>query len=145
VIVGEFERAFSARQFLRVASTLACHGIQVWLPEVDGPVDPADPAHRALVALLGAKAKHEVVRARHRTLAAMRAQTVEQGRFLGGRPPYGYRWWTPGHTRIGRRLRGVSGFSCIHARAPTSSRVAGISANGGEAAASRRRSRRRLR
>jgi site-specific DNA recombinase len=24
-------------------------------------------------------------------LAAMRAQTVEQGRFLGGRPPYGYR------------------------------------------------------
>jgi len=55
------------------------------------PVDPADPAHSALVALLGAKAKHEVVRARHRTLAAMRAQTVEQGRFLGGRPPYGYR------------------------------------------------------
>ena len=54
-------------------------------------MDPADPAHSALVALLGAKAKHEVVRARHRTLAAMRAQTVEQGRFLGGRPPYGYR------------------------------------------------------
>ena len=39
----------------------------------------------------GAKAKREVVRARHRTLATMRAQTVEQGRFLGGRPPYGYR------------------------------------------------------
>jgi DNA invertase Pin-like site-specific DNA recombinase len=91
VIVGEFERAFSARQFLRVADTLARHGIQVWLPEADGPVDPADPVHRALVALLGAKANHEVVRARHRTLAAMRAQTVEQGRFLGGRPPYGYR------------------------------------------------------
>jgi len=71
-------------------------------------VDPADPAHSALVALLGAKAKHEVVRARHRTLAAMRAQTVEQGRFLGGRPPYGYR--LVGHTRIGRRLRGVGGF-----------------------------------
>ena len=91
VVVGEFERAFSARQFFLVAETLARHGIEVWLPEVDGPVDPADPVHRALVALLGAKAKEEVVRARHRTLAAMRAQTVVQGRFLGGRPPYGYR------------------------------------------------------
>jgi DNA invertase Pin-like site-specific DNA recombinase len=91
VVVGEFERAFSARQFLLVAETLARHGIQVWLPEADGPVDLADPVHRALVTVLGAKARHEVVRARHRTLAAMRAQTVEQGRFLGGRPPYGYR------------------------------------------------------
>ena len=91
VVVGEFERAFSARQFFSVAETLARRGIAVWLPEVDGPVDPGDPVHRALVAWLGAKAKHEVVRARHRTLAAMRAQTVVQGRFLGGRPPYGYR------------------------------------------------------
>jgi site-specific DNA recombinase len=91
VVGGEFERGFSARQFLSVAEMLASHGIQVWLPEVDGPVDPADPVHRALVTVLGAKAQQEVVRARHRTLAAMRAQTVEQGRFLGGRPPYGYR------------------------------------------------------
>ena len=91
VVVGEFERAFSARQFLAVAETLARHGVQVWLPEADGPVDIADPVHCALVTVLGAKAKHEVVRARHRTLAAMRAQTVVQGRFLGGRPPYGYR------------------------------------------------------
>ena len=62
VVVGEFEHAFSARQFISVAEALAHHGILVWLPEVDGPVDPADPVHRALVALLGAKAKHEVVR-----------------------------------------------------------------------------------
>lgn len=92
VVVGEFERAFSARQFWSVAGTLARHEVQVWLPEVDGLVDPADPVHRALVTVLGAKARHEVVRARHRTVAAMRAQTVEQGRFLGGRPPYGYRF-----------------------------------------------------
>lgn len=91
VVVGEFERAFSARQFVPVAATLARHGVQIWLPEVDGPVDLADPVHRALITVLGARARHEVVRARHRTLAAMRAQTVDQGRFLGGRPPYGYR------------------------------------------------------
>jgi hypothetical protein len=46
VVVGEFERAFSARQILPVAASLARHGIQVWLPDVDGP---ADPAHRAQV------------------------------------------------------------------------------------------------
>ncbi len=62
VVVGEFERAFSARQFLPVAASLARHGIQVWLPEADGPVNPADPVHRALITVLGAKAKHEVVR-----------------------------------------------------------------------------------
>ena len=54
-------------------------------------MDPADPTHRALVTALGAIAQREVSRARHRTLAAMRAQAFEQGRFLGGRPPYGYR------------------------------------------------------
>ena len=91
VVVGEYERGFTARQFLAVADQLGRHGVQVWLPEADGPVDPRDPAHRSLVTLLGAHAKREFVRARHRTLAAMRAQTAEQGRFLGGRPPYGYR------------------------------------------------------
>jgi hypothetical protein len=60
VVVGEFERAFSARQFLPVAEALARHGIQVWLPEVDGPVNPADPVHRAPVTVSGAKAKHEL-------------------------------------------------------------------------------------
>jgi len=60
--------------------------------------------------LLGAQAQREVVRARHRMLAAMRVQTRVQGRFLGGRPPYGYRLADAGphpnavHGRWGRRL-----------------------------------------
>ena len=91
VVVGEYERGFTARQFLRVAEQLRRNRVQVWLPEADGPMDPADPTHRALVTALGAVAQREVSRARHRTLAAMRAQACEQGRFLGGRPPYGYR------------------------------------------------------
>ena len=60
-------------------------------PETDGPVDPTDPTHRALVMALGAIAQKEVSRSRHRTLAAMRAQTFERDRFQGRRPPYGYR------------------------------------------------------
>jgi hypothetical protein len=60
--------------------------------------------------LLGAQAQREVVRARHRVLAAMRVQARVQGRFLGGRPPYGYRLADAGphpnavHARWGRRL-----------------------------------------
>ena len=57
VVVGEYERGFTARQFLRVAEQLGQHGVRVWLPEADGPVDPGDPTHRALVTLLGAHAK----------------------------------------------------------------------------------------
>jgi hypothetical protein len=64
-----------------------------------------------LMMLLGAQSRREVVRARHRVLAAMRVQTGEQGRFLGGRPPYGYRLVDDGphpnraHARWGRRRR----------------------------------------
>ena len=89
-MVGEYERAFYGDQFHTVLSTLARDGVQLWLPEAGGPVDLDDPTHQALMLLLGAQSRREVLRARHRTLAAMRAQVCLQGRFLGGRPPYGY-------------------------------------------------------
>jgi hypothetical protein len=38
VVVGEFERAFTDRQFEHVAGLLARRGIEVWLPEAGGPV-----------------------------------------------------------------------------------------------------------
>ena len=44
-----------------------------------------------LVSDLGERSRREVSRARYRTTAAMRVQARDQGRFLGGRPPYGYR------------------------------------------------------
>ena len=50
VVVGEFERAFTDRQFHEVFALLAVHGVAVWLPEVGGPVDLADPDHRVLIA-----------------------------------------------------------------------------------------------
>jgi site-specific DNA recombinase len=109
VVVGEFERAFTDRQFHEVFALLAVHGVAVWLPEVGGPVDLADPDHRVLMQVLAAQSQREVVRSRHRTVAAMTAQTVEQGRFLGGRPPYGYRLVDAGphpnraHASWGRR------------------------------------------
>lgn len=112
VVVGEYERAFaSGEQFLEVAGLLERHGAQLWLPEAGGRVDIGSPAHEALMTVLGAQSRREVARSRHRVLAAMRAQVREQGRYLGGRPPYGYRLADAGphpnraHAEWGRRLR----------------------------------------
>jgi site-specific DNA recombinase len=110
IVVGEYERAFYADQLLSLAPLLRQHGVQIWLPEADGPVDLADPEHRALVTLLGGQSRREVARARFRVTAAMQAQARDQGRYLGGRPPYGYRLVDAGphpnaaHARWGRRL-----------------------------------------
>jgi site-specific DNA recombinase len=40
---------------------------------------------------LGLSSKREITRTRIRVRTAMAAPTREQGRYLGGRPPYGYR------------------------------------------------------
>ncbi|MBB5803354.1 hypothetical protein F4560_003122 [Saccharothrix ecbatanensis] len=65
--------------------------MQLWLPEAGGVVRFGSPLHEALLTVLAARSQAEVVRSRHRVTIAMRMQTVEQGRYLGGRPPYGYR------------------------------------------------------
>ncbi|WP_433794848.1 recombinase family protein [Actinoplanes sp. CA-252034] len=90
IIVGESDRAFSGNQLQQLLPTLTHSNITLWLPELGGPLDPGNPTHRALIALLGNDARREVLRARHRTLTAMRALARDEGRFLGGRPPYGY-------------------------------------------------------
>jgi hypothetical protein len=111
VVVGEYERAFYGDQVLSLLPLFERHGVQLWLPEAHGPVDFAEPAHRALLMLLGVQSKREVLRARSRVLAAMRAQIRDEGRFLGGRPLYGYRLAdggqhpNPMHAKWGRRLR----------------------------------------
>jgi site-specific DNA recombinase len=110
VVVGEYERAFYGDQLIAMVPIFQRHGVRLWLPEVDGPVDLDDPAHVALMRLLGVQSKREVLRARFRVLAAMRAQAKIQGRHLGGRPPYGYRLGDAGphpnrvHATWGRRL-----------------------------------------
>ncbi|OJF13107.1 hypothetical protein BG844_17000 [Couchioplanes caeruleus subsp. caeruleus] len=110
LMVGEFERAFCAGQFEVLLPLLDEHGIQVWLPEAGGPIDPADPVHQALVLMLGHQSQREILRSRFRTTAAMQVQARDQGRHLGGRPPCGYRLVDAGphpnaaHARWGRRL-----------------------------------------
>jgi site-specific DNA recombinase len=111
IVVGESERAFCAGQLPVMAPMFAACGVQIWLPELDGPLDAASTAHQVLALQLGARARREVVRARFRTTVAMRAQARDQGRYLGGRPPYGYQLVDAGphpngaHARWGRRLQ----------------------------------------
>ena len=58
---------------------------------------------------LGLQSKREITRTRIRVRTAMAAQAREQGRYLGGRPPYGYRLADAGphpnreHAAWGRR------------------------------------------
>jgi hypothetical protein len=109
VVVGEYERAFlDGVQVRELRAVLEQFGVQLWLPEAEGPVDFDNPAHEALLALLAKRSLTEVLRSRHRVVTAMRMQTVEQGRYLGGRPPYGYRLVDAGpHPNWALARRGV--------------------------------------
>ena len=62
-----------------------------WAPEVGGRIDYRVEDHEQMMLALGLSSKREITRTRIRVRTAMAAQTREQGRYLGGRPPYGYR------------------------------------------------------
>lgn len=91
IIVAEPQRAFGdATQMQLVLRQLTHYKICLWVPELGGPVDPDSEAHDLLLLLFGGLSRAEINRMRVRIRAQMRAM-VPEGRFLGGRPPYGYR------------------------------------------------------
>ena len=57
----EYERAFAGRQLRDLLPILEEHGTQLWLPETHGRVDRHDPAHEALIMLLGAQSRRETL------------------------------------------------------------------------------------
>jgi Zinc-binding dehydrogenase len=91
VVIGEPQRAFYANQFSLTYPIFEHFGVGLWVPEVGGPIDPGSEAHDLAMTLFGSQSKGERMRIKTRVRAAMGAQTALQGRFLGGRPPYGYR------------------------------------------------------
>src|SRR6266511_4170568 len=74
------------------------------------PSTPGSEAHDLAMTLFGSQSKGERMRIKTRVRAAMGAQTALQGRYLGGRPPYGYRLAdagahpNPAKARFGARL-----------------------------------------
>jgi site-specific DNA recombinase len=110
VVIGEPQRAFYGNQFSLTFPIFTHFGVQLWVPEVGGPVDPGSEAHDLVMTLFGGMSKGERTRVKTRVRAAMSAQTATQGRFLGGRPPYGYQLVDagphphPGKAAVGARL-----------------------------------------
>ena len=91
VVVGEPQRAFYGNQYSLTFPVLAHYGVSLWVPEVGGAVDPESEAHDLIMSVFGGMSKGERTRIRIRVRTAMAAQAQVEGRFLGGRPPYGYR------------------------------------------------------
>ncbi len=108
IVIGSGERAFHGNQFTVLAPLFDHYKIPVWVPELGGAADPQTAGHEELMVLLGIRAKREVARARMRALTSMTIQARDQGRYLGGRPPYGYRLADAGpHPNRGLARRGV--------------------------------------
>jgi site-specific DNA recombinase len=91
VAIGEPQRAFYGAQFALTFPLFEHYGVELWVPEVGGRVDPGSEAHDMVMTLFGGMSKGERSRIRTRVRNAMAAQAATQGRFLGGRPPFGYR------------------------------------------------------
>src|SRR5579859_1538939 len=94
-----------------MAPLLEHYGVQLWMPETGGRVDYASEHDEKTMTMLGLSSKREVTRTSIRVRTAMAVQTREQGRYLGGRPPYGYRLADAGphpnkaHAAWGRRAQ----------------------------------------
>lgn len=107
VVVGEPQRAFYGNQFGLTFPVFTHYGVQLWVPEVGGPIDPGSEAHDLVMTLFGGMSKGERTRIQVRTKAAMLDLAARTNRFLGGRPPYGYRLVDAGpHPNPGRAAAG---------------------------------------
>jgi site-specific DNA recombinase len=108
IVIGEYERAFYGAQYASMAPLFEHYGIQLWMPEAGGRIDYASEHDEQAMTVLGLSSKREITRTSIRVRTAMAAQT-RQGRYLGGRPPYGYRLADAGphpnkaHAAWGRR------------------------------------------
>ena len=100
IVVGEYERAFYGAQYAAMPPLFEHYGVQLWMPEAGGRVDFASEHDEHAMTVLGLSSKREVTRTSIRVRTAMAVQAREQGRYLGGRPPYGYRLGMPGRIRI---------------------------------------------
>ena len=83
------------------------------MPEVGGPIDPANEAHDMIMSTFGSLSKGERNRIKVRVRAAMSAQAQMEGRYLGGRPPYGYRLIDAGPHPIPTRPRPPMASGCM--------------------------------
>ena len=114
VVIGEPHRAFYGNQFGLTLPLFHHYSVQLWVPEVGGPIDPNNEAHDLVMSVFGGMSKGERNRIKVRVRTAMATQTLLEGRYLGGRPPYGYTLKdlgphpNPAKAAQGKRLHGLA-------------------------------------
>ncbi|TCC19925.1 recombinase family protein [Kribbella sindirgiensis] len=91
IVLGEGTRCFFGNQFSLTAPKLAHAKVQLWVPELGGVYDPLNASHKMLMSVLGGMSESERQHVQARVRAAMDAQVLSEGRFQGGRAPYGYK------------------------------------------------------
>ncbi len=91
VVIGEPARAFYGGQFALTFPIFTHYRVALWVPEVGGAIDPGSEAHDLVMTLFGGLSKGERTRIKLRVRTAKDAMAATTDRFLGGRPPYGYR------------------------------------------------------
>ncbi len=107
VVIGEPARAFYGGQFGLTFPVFTHYGVELWVPEVGGRIDPGSDAHDLVMSLYGGMSKGERNRIKIRVRSAMASQAATEGRFLGGRPPYGYQLVDDGpHPNPGKAAAG---------------------------------------
>lgn len=91
VVIGEPQRAFYGSQYGETFPLFAHFDVELWVPEIGGAVDPGSDAHDLIMNLYGGMGKGERSRIKTRVRTAMSSQVMLDGKYQGGRPPYGYR------------------------------------------------------
>ncbi|WP_199335804.1 recombinase family protein [Streptomyces sp. GMR22] len=80
VVIGEPQRAFYGKQFGLTFPVFVHYGVQLWVPEVGGPIDPESEAHDLVMSVFGGMSKGECNRIKIRVRAAMSAPAKIEGR-----------------------------------------------------------------
>lgn len=92
VVVGELARAFGDNMDREHVMRLLDHyGVDLWHPDAAGRHDRTNIGHRITASLRAELAAEERATMVRRVKSAMADQVERHGRFMGGRPPYGYR------------------------------------------------------
>ncbi|MFC9689048.1 recombinase family protein [Kribbella sp. NPDC056951] len=91
LVVGEATRCWFSNQFSLTWPKFDRFGVSLWIPSLGGRFDPENTVHDMAMTITGGLSKSERQHVQKRVRAAMAAQVLIDGRFQGGRAPYGYR------------------------------------------------------
>jgi hypothetical protein len=59
VVIGEPQRAFYGNQYSLTMPVFTHYGVELWVPEVGGPIDPDSEAHDLIMSVFGGMSKGE--------------------------------------------------------------------------------------